>query len=442
MTRYEDDHDRFGLEGAVGAVQQRLLQMRKLWEKAAESYFSPEEFRLNLQGCITISRTVTFILQSNKSLIRNFDSWYAGYVEIWKSDQIMEWAKNSRNVIEKQGDLSMFSQFQAKIVASYVGGPVTDWTTLPLFYSNKAIRSSIPKKYLIPQVLQHGTLVVERRWVANSLPDNEILEAMAHVYNQLARITIDLTRQTGNPLPNWLSHGLPHSMHDLAMDRAAYVSIADGSTYGYRVFNKPLAEPTEFQKSTLEKRYGPITKFLAPRVGDSLRERAEHLFNVAKAMLVRDGYHVGIAFLISDKAVNIVEVEFPNRAAKYVLTRELAKYAAVIGAKNVIMIGEAWTASPEKVPVSGFASEAKGRGEALVLNAANDKGEHFNISAQFHRRLFSKEKIRRIDPPSFSVPEGHFMMFPFLLEWKALPEEDFLRAMEAEQAMHSKLHET
>jgi alpha-D-ribose 1-methylphosphonate 5-triphosphate synthase subunit PhnL len=78
------DQDALGnasVEGAVQAVLQRLNQMRRLWEQAADTYFSPEEFRLNLQNCITISRTVTFILQSNKKLIPNFDEWYENHVE-------------------------------------------------------------------------------------------------------------------------------------------------------------------------------------------------------------------------------------------------------------------------------------------------------------------------------------------------------------------------
>jgi hypothetical protein len=169
------DSERTGLPGAARAVQQRLRQMLQLWEHAAESYFSPEQFQLNLQNCITTSRTVTFIMQSNKSSVGDFEAWYGNYVNKWKLDPIMKWAKDSRNIIEKQGDLAIFSQIKAKIICSYIGGPTTDWIGSSLFRSNEAIRASIPKKFLIPQVIQHGTLVIERRWVANSLPDIEIL---------------------------------------------------------------------------------------------------------------------------------------------------------------------------------------------------------------------------------------------------------------------------
>ena len=59
---------------ATRAVVSRLLQMRQLWDDTADSYFEPERFQMNLQNCITVSRTVTFILQSNKSTIHDFDN--------------------------------------------------------------------------------------------------------------------------------------------------------------------------------------------------------------------------------------------------------------------------------------------------------------------------------------------------------------------------------
>lgn len=76
--------------------------MRQLWEDAASNYFEPARFMLALQNCITTSRTITFILQSNKADIPNFDAWYAVHVMRWAADPIMKWAKEARNSIEKK----------------------------------------------------------------------------------------------------------------------------------------------------------------------------------------------------------------------------------------------------------------------------------------------------------------------------------------------------
>ena len=74
---------------AAQAVISRLLQMRQLWDDAAASYFDPDRFQLALQNCITVSRTVTFILQANKREVEGFDEWYAQHQESWRADPTM-----------------------------------------------------------------------------------------------------------------------------------------------------------------------------------------------------------------------------------------------------------------------------------------------------------------------------------------------------------------
>ncbi|MFI5024905.1 MAG: hypothetical protein ACHQRJ_25060 [Alphaproteobacteria bacterium] len=152
--------------------------MRQLWDDAAASYFDPDRFQLNLQNCITVSRTVTFILQANKHEVEGFDEWYAQFPEIWRADPIMTWAKEARNVIEKRGDLETYSQVRAMIVAGYFDGPETEWIPQALFSSPQQIYASVPKKYLIRHVLENGTLLIERRWVDRELPNVEVLEAL------------------------------------------------------------------------------------------------------------------------------------------------------------------------------------------------------------------------------------------------------------------------
>ena len=63
------------VESAIN-VMKRLLDMRRLWNEAADAYFEPAKFLLMLQQCITTSRTVTFIVQSNKAAFRDFEPWY------------------------------------------------------------------------------------------------------------------------------------------------------------------------------------------------------------------------------------------------------------------------------------------------------------------------------------------------------------------------------
>lgn len=86
--------------------------MRQLWDDAAAFYFEPARFQLALQSCITISRTVTFILQANKGEISCFDEWYAPIQESWRNDKIMTWVKKARNSIEKKVTLKHIVRFE------------------------------------------------------------------------------------------------------------------------------------------------------------------------------------------------------------------------------------------------------------------------------------------------------------------------------------------
>jgi hypothetical protein len=414
---------------AAHAVLNRLLQMRQLWDEAASSYFHPSRFQLSLQNCITVSRTVSFILQANKSSIEGFNEWYSPIQDSWKADRIMVWVKEARNVIEKQGDLATCSQVRARIVASYVGGPETAWMPQHIFSSPHDIWASVPKRFLIPHVVEHGTLVIERRWVDSELPDMEVLEALAHVYCRLADMVASLLKHTNLPVPPLVAAGRPEAMGALAMDRAIYLSMRDGSPSGFRYFYKNIGIGRS-EKRKIKARYGKAANWECLRSAKNFREITECYFQHARMILIRDGYHRHFTFFLrGSRVIRIIETDHPDRASRYVLMRDLAQLAKIDGADGVMVIGEAWTAKVEDLPPSGFAVEAKERGEMLVLNAANSNGEAFVLETIFFRRKKSQKKVKKIGKTEF-VDEGfQFMLYPFMKEWDCVNEERFKAAI-------------
>ena len=51
------------------------------------------------------ARTVTFLIQKEKNELQkkfDFESWYQNYQSQWRSDVIMRWSVDTRNIIEKQ----------------------------------------------------------------------------------------------------------------------------------------------------------------------------------------------------------------------------------------------------------------------------------------------------------------------------------------------------
>lgn len=403
--------------GAARAAVDRLLQMRQLWENASKAYFEPTRFLLEVQNCLMTSRTVTFIIQSNKAAIPDFDAWYGPHQDRMKGDPIMVWARDSRNKVEKQGDLETHSQVNAEIVASYLDGPKTDWMPANVFATTADFFKAIPQKFRIAQVVEHGTLVIERRWIENNLPDTELLEALAHAYSVLSEIVADFVVTLGLAVPPVIEDSRPPSMARLAMDRAIYVSIKDGSIIGVRL---QRARDTPIKEKQLIKRYGRKGARNAKRTRDAetFKEACEVNFKTARILLAADGYHRSIAlFLKGPHLFRVIGTEHPDRASRYILMRELASFAQAEGADGVILISEAWTAALKDVPKSGYAVNAKNRGEALTMAACNSKGEEIHITAMFYRKKNKQHKVKSIDPNKMTEDTPSFILVPFMKAW-------------------------
>jgi hypothetical protein len=408
---------------AARAVIQRLLQMRQLWQDAADSYFDPHRFHLSLQNCITVSRTVTFILQSNKEHMEGFDPWYEAHRLKWNADPIMKWAKEARNSIEKQGDLATHSQVRGTIIASYMDGPETQWLPQALLLSPMQIFRSIPAKYRVPHIIENGTLLIERRWIDSELPDMEVLEALSHVYGKFADVIVDFIAVNGLKVPANIANTRPDAMGALAMDRALYLSMKDGSIRGNRYFKKPMKRPGKKTVRHAKKRYGEW-EWDRLEGAKTFEDVATIYFEQARRVLKRDGYHRSFTFFVKgSRIIQMIPTDHPDRASRYVLMRDLAKLARIEGADGVFMIAEAWSAAADDVPESGFAVDAKNRGECLMMHAANASGETFTITADFHRKRPGGKKIKLVDPAALQRDGLQFATFPFLREWGVLDLE-------------------
>ena len=148
--------------------------------------------------------------------------------------------------------------------------------------------------------------------------------------------------------------------------------------------------------------------------------------------MLRDGFHHNFAFFLKGPViVRMISTDHPDRASRYVLMRDLARLARIEGADGVFMIAEAWTAHGEDIPKSGFAVDAKNRGEALVMHAVNSQGELFTLEAMIERKRFRPKKVKRIGKTRV-VDEGgfQFILYPFMKEWGCVDEEKMKRALE------------
>jgi hypothetical protein len=367
------------------AVVGRLKQVSALWHEALAAYFDPSRFTIALQNCITTSRTVTFILQSHKTAVPGFDDWYGAYQRKFAGDPVMIWARDARNKIEKQGDLKTLSQIRAELIAAYSGNPVTGWASVNVGWSPEQIRRSIPARLIDLHVIESGVLSIERRWIDVELPGQEILDALAHVYGQLALMIVSLHDLVGVEIPqpapglgppllrNLLPDGRQPSMERPLEDRAIYIAVKDGSLVGYR---RQFGRIDATLDKKARRRYRKNEGFARLNPDSTLLEIARIHFQSARTIMIRDGFHA-MMFIPLQGAMPVDLIVAPprDRADKYMLVRDIARYVRRIGADGLLRIAETWIASREDIPRGGFAADAPNRTEALTLAAVNARGE-------------------------------------------------------------------
>lgn len=369
-------------------ANKRLFDARTHWVRALDSYFSPEDFRLEINACIQALRNVTFVLQADKARIPNFDHWYGGWQSRMRADAKMKWSVEARNTIVKAKDLELHSKLRASLVGSYLDAEIP---TLQAKFSPQITTTNILaefKKRGIPaEYLQHAQLRIERRWVIDDFPTGEFLELLAYCWTFLSRVLIDLPNaQTGAPpAEGW---GLPPCMVDDGECRSIWIKVSTGevsfldtSSGGIRKEDIDSTTQVDFIQ-----KYGLSNMPTPPTTGNELRDRAMFFFEMAKTMLKVDGHHVFAVMLFthSHKAI-FLELRPEDRSDKYRMWRTVASEVKRVQAHSLISIAEAWTATIQPGQPFQYAAETPNRGEALHLIAASEDGSGFVFSAPFTR---------------------------------------------------------
>jgi hypothetical protein len=390
------------------AIDRRLADAHRLWHQAEAAYFDPDGFRLAVQSAIQTLRSLTFIVQNHKAVIPDFTNWYGDYIDEkhgkrgkWQerlhADPLMRWMVEARNKIEKRGDLESHSIVRAEIIASYYDdGPCVN-VPAHLFESLEALLPSIPNNLLGEHIRRNGVLRIQRRWVENTLPDYELLDAVAIYYGKLTEMVHDAHHQIGVDPPQAI-HDEGGGSFDLpAMGwrfpcmighekmRALTIALADGAKVEFESKSELIKMDTA-KLAALTDRYGENTFEAMTRDYKSDAELAAGYFMVAQAMFLRDGYHRSILLLFRDrKPIRPIEIRVENTHQKYVLMRQLADEVTKSGADAAILIGEVWMASADELKPYERPADSPVRTEGLSLDMVSKNGEPLNCLAKIVR---------------------------------------------------------
>ncbi|MFA5583786.1 MAG: hypothetical protein WDA09_06190 [Bacteriovoracaceae bacterium] len=369
----------------------RLFDAKSHWHKANAAYFEPNEFRISINSCIQELRNVTFVLQANKREIPDFDEWYAPWQEKMRANQSLKWLVEARNYIVKRGDLELLSKLRIEVIGSYLDGEIAIFEEE---YNPNLTNTEVYEKTvalgLPAEVFESSYVKLQRRWIDKNYPEYELAELLSQCWSAVSELLLDAPNIEGSSRNTGTKTKLPPCMHQELEMRVAWMKV-HGKTLVPAEIHSEVISSEDIDRTELTEKYGdsPIFKNqeeVKNPAEQSFKEQVVLLFEHAKFLLKKDGYHVHIVMIYVDqKLAKIIELRNEDQADKFVTIRNLASQMEQIGADSFIMISEAWSAVYDPAHHYRRAADAPNRQEVLMAIAATQADESYCFTAPFFR---------------------------------------------------------
>ena len=357
------------------AVHQRLEDAHKLLHQLQEAYFDPEDFRTHLNNLIQGLRNVTFILQSNRHVVDGFDAWYEPWQKLMRADAILHWAHDARTQLVHRGDLETHSMARVAIVNSYLDPQSRD-IKVPPWTSAEEIAARVAGELSLEDEQRKLTIVrVERRWVETNLPDHELLDALDYALGCL-HVLVDAAHQkmAGTQVEVRFPAYESSSLHF----RTAYLRLKDSR------FVLPASQTIELEPKSWEELDLKGVEKPEANPQASLEDQARSFFEMARAVMIRDGYHRNVVLVVGSE-IRVIEIGAEDKAAKFLIWRDIAAVVRQLQATTVICIGEVWQARWDGKTFVAQVEDLPDKKEGVSLQAASAGGGFIDLFAEIHR---------------------------------------------------------
>ena len=311
-------------------------------DASGSNYFEPELFRLNANHFLTTARTVSFLFQKDKDSINDFKSWHAeNVVKVWGGDEIMKWSISSRNVIEKEGDLDIHSQINAVLIFSYIEEQDISLGLEKHEHLGIGVKRLIryARQRLPSGVSDTAVIKIERTWVANTLPNCELLQALKYIYARMFEACASLTIHMGEQLDPSIPH--PTSF-DEVLTRHRGVKYTKLNTLG---LGSMIAErhhrDTNFQPPDWLSALSEERKSKPPR---NLEEIVRFHGKMAEANFLHFENHLAMLWLFNEnfEPIDYIATIPQDQASKFIFWRNVADRIHYLRAKSLVWASEAW----------------------------------------------------------------------------------------------------
>ena len=396
----------------------RLYDARIYWDQASRNYFDPNLFRMNVNAVIQALRSVTFLLQKNKSLIYGFDPWYQGWQEKMKQDSALKWLVTARNVIVKEGDLNLSSILRVSIIVSYKDEEVPEFQTeLHPRLSFKHIHKAVKNSGLPHEILNNSYIRVERRWVDKEYTSQELLDRLSYCWVYFFNLLSDAPCSDINLKDIGESiNSPPLCMPPNSETRSIWLRFTNDRFIGTEL-NKLTNRVTDkhFNKKITRRYKGsPMLNTAWP---DDFIKLCEFYFDSAKWVMEKDGFHIFLVVFLKGHVPIAMRHLFPNdQADKFRMMIEIAPEVRVTKADGIITVSEAWIAEPDSSHPYRGASEYPNKSEVLVIIAANKMGDRYAACAPITRHGLLQKKTK-LGPTTLFDHESINILEPVFKVW-------------------------
>lgn len=375
------------------------------WHAALENYEDPDGFRLALNSLIQALRNVTWLLQKQKSQLPGFEVWYPRWQESVKNDPVMKWATKARNRIVKEADLELYSRARVRIETDWLRASEGTFDIPPSWKHEQILRMLTAKG--VPALPEGEVSVsVQRRWVDRMLPERELLDACAEVYERIRSVILDAHEASGVSECDLKERSRPcvdadsaHPFSCNAFDgdvRTLHFDLATLNSYERRVVRVNAADYPELSEELTK-----TLKELRPE-GDAIGV-ADGLVELAKLFLNQDGALIPAAwFFRGEQIIDLHLLNFTDQISKRLALSSVAEKLKLLNADGIAMLSEVWTATvsrgeAESGPIIP-ARHRDDRGEAIQVTAATADGRIRSLTTGFTREagqfVFGDTEVR------------------------------------------------
>ena len=209
----------------IPATHDRADECHYWWHEIARNYHEPDPLRYSLGAFIQASRNVTFMLQSEKRIFKDFDWYETTWRDHSKGTPALGWIEEHRTEVVHRSVLVPGSWFDFRCLRDAddplrdededaTAYPMTSFEcTHALFLASAAAVDAIEG--------ENHDHEIERHWEVDAFPRVELLELCAQIYGELQLLNITAHEKAGSSIASNYEGGRPPCMMDTLEHRVA-----------------------------------------------------------------------------------------------------------------------------------------------------------------------------------------------------------------------------